>query len=267
MTLRSLAARSAAAASRPSCGALRHTGSGGHPKFARVPSKAAFWSSAVAPARKSDVFRAHLPGKGGVEVDPKKTAVLFIEFQNEFCTEGGKLHDGVKDNMKATGMLDNASRLAKHMRAAGVHVFHAPISFAADQSDNPNPNLGILAGCREGNLFTENTWNSAICDAMKPEAGDVLVKGKKGLSAFPGTDLEEQLLAKGIETIALGGFMANCCVESTMREAYDKGFNVITLTDCVGTTSEEGYKAATEITYTFFSSPMTADEFRALVKA
>merc|ERR1719471_1585864 len=102
---------------------------------------------------------------------------------------------------------------------------------------------------------------------MTPETGDVVVEGKKGLSAFPGTDLEAQLLGKGIETIALGGFMANCCVESTMREAFDKGFNVITLTDCVATTSAEGYKAATEITYTFFSQPMTADEFRAKVKS
>lgn len=211
--------------------------------------------------------RAYLPGKGGVEIDPKKTAVVFIEFQNEFCTDGGKLHDAVKENMKSTDMLNNASSLAKDMRAAAVGVFHAPISFAADHSDNPNKNLGILAGCCKDQLFTEGTWNAEICDAMKPEPGDVIVSGKKGLSAFPGTDLEEQLMAKGIETIALGGFMANCCVESTMREAFDKGFNVVTLTDCVSTTSLEGYKAATEINYPFFSQPMTANEFRAKVQA
>lgn len=211
--------------------------------------------------------RAYLPGKGGVDVDPKKTAVLFIEFQNEFCSEGGKLHDAVKENMKTTDMLNNASSLAKDLRVAGVSIFHAPISFAEDHSDNPNRNLGILAGCCKDKLFIEGTWNAAICDTMKPESGDVVVKGKKGLSAFPGTDLEAQLLEKGIETVALGGFMANCCVESTMREAYDKGFNVITLTDCVSTTSEEGYKAATQTTYTFFSQPMTADEFKKKIKA
>ena len=49
--------------------------------------------------------------------------------------------------------------------------------------------------------------------------------------------------AHNIETIALGGFMANCCVESTMREAFEKGFNVVTLTDCVATTSMAGYRA------------------------
>ena len=97
---------------------------------------------------------------------------------------------------------------------------------------------------------------------MTPKDGDVVVKGKKGLDAFPGTTLEEELKARGIETVALAGFLSNCCVESTMRTAYEKGFNVITLTDCVATTSDEGQKAATTGTYGMFSSPMTSGEFR-----
>ena len=64
---------------------------------------------------------------------------------------------------------------------------------------------------------------------MRPEEGDVVVAGKRGLSAFPRTDLEAHLRAHDIETVALGGFMANCCVESTMREAFERGFNVVTL--------------------------------------
>ena len=77
---------------------------------------------------------------------------------------------------------------------------------------------------------------------MTPKEEDVVVAGKRGLSAFPRTDLESHLRAHDIETIALGGFMANCCVESTMREAFEKGFNVVTLTDCVATTSVAGYR-------------------------
>ena len=97
---------------------------------------------------------------------------------------------------------------------------------------------------------------------MTPKDGDVVVKGKKGLDAFPGTTLEEELKARGIETVALAGFLTNCCAESTMRTAYEKGFNVITLTDCVATTSDEGQKAATTGTYGMFSSPMTSGEFK-----
>lgn len=199
--------------------------------------------------------------KGGTEVVATKTAVLFIEYQNEFTTEGGKLHDAVKGTMG--DMLAKSADLATKARGAGATVIHAPITFKEDASDNPNQGLGILQGCAEGKLFTEGTWNAEFCDAMKPAEGDVIVQGKKGLDAFPGTDLEETLKAKGIETVALGGFLTNCCVESTMRTAYEKGFNVITLTDCCACTSAEGQAAATTGTFGMFSAPMSSDEFSA----
>ena len=138
----------------------------------------------------------------------------------------------------------------------------APISFAPDSSDNPNRHLGILAGCDYDQLFVRGSWGAEINPKMQEAGKDaVMIKGKHALSAFVGTDLEEQLKARGIETIALGGFMANCCVESTMRDAYDRGYNVITLTDCVATTTARGYSSCVEITYPFFSTPMTCESF------
>ena len=102
---------------------------------------------------------------------------------------------------------------------------------------------------------------------MKPVKGDVVVKGKRGLDGFPGTDLESTLVKKKIETVVLSGFLTNCCVESTMRTAYEKGFNTITLTDCCATTSAEGHKSATEGTFGMFSSPMTGEEFLKKINA
>merc|ERR1711948_102849 len=99
---------------------------------------------------------------------------------------------------------------------------------------------------------------------MAPQEGDVVITGKKGLDAFPNTTLEQELRKAGIETVILCGFLTNCCVESTMRTAYEKGFNVVTLTDCTATTSSEGQKAAADPktgTFTMFSQPMTAAEF------
>lgn len=200
--------------------------------------------------------------KGGCELDNSKTAVVFIEFQNEFTSEGGKLHDAVKPCMQENNMLEKSAALAKKAREAGVSVFHTPIMFKADASDNPNKALGILAGCASGSLFTENTWNTEFHESMQPQEGDVVIKGKKGLDAFPGTDLDEQLKAKGIETVVLGGFLTNCCVESTMRTAYEKGYNVITLTDGTATTSAEG-QAVTGGSYGMFSTPMTIAEYEA----
>ena len=65
----------------------------------------------------------------------------------------------------------------------------------------------------------------------------------------------------GITTIALGGFLTDCCVESTMRTGYEKGYNVITLKDCTATLSEEEQRLAVEKNYPMFSRPMNHDEF------
>ena len=102
---------------------------------------------------------------------------------------------------------------------------------------------------------------------MSPVEGDLIVKNKKGLDAFPGTDLEELLVSNGIETVVISGFLTNCCVESTMRTAYEKGFNTITLTDCCATVSNEGHDAAASGTFGMFSTPMTAADFAAKLGA
>jgi ureidoacrylate peracid hydrolase len=87
------------------------------------------------------------------------------------------------------------------------------------------------------------------------------VEGKRGLDAFASTNLDFILRSRGITTIALGGFLTNCCVESTMRTAYEKGYNVITLTDCTATVSEDEQRLAIEKNYPMFSRPVKHEEF------
>jgi nicotinamidase-related amidase len=96
---------------------------------------------------------------------------------------------------------------------------------------------------------------------MQPQEGDLVVEGKRGLCAFSSTNLDFILRGRGIENVALGGFLTNCCVESSMRTAYEKGFNVFTLTDCVAATSEEEQRVAIEKDYPMFSHPVDHNEF------
>merc|ERR1719446_1192201 len=125
--------------------------------------------------------------KGGCKIEPSKTALVCIEFQNEFTTEGGKLFPAVKGVMESTDMLAKTAATATAVRAAGGAVFHAPIEFKADASDNPNRGIGILAGCAKDGLFTEGTAAVEFVEGMKPAEGDVVITGKKGLDAFPNT--------------------------------------------------------------------------------
>eukprot|EP00541_Cyclophora_tenuis_P009903 CAMPEP_0116561582 /NCGR_PEP_ID=MMETSP0397-20121206/11664_1 /TAXON_ID=216820 /ORGANISM="Cyclophora tenuis, Strain ECT3854" /LENGTH=206 /DNA_ID=CAMNT_0004087743 /DNA_START=1438 /DNA_END=2058 /DNA_ORIENTATION=+ len=194
-------------------------------------------------------------------LDPSKTACIFIEFQNEFTTEGGKLHGAVKDCIEATGTVENAAKVMKSAREAGCTIIHCPIMFEKGHNEISKTPYGILAGVKEGEAFTNNEWGSEICDGLKPEDGDLVVKGKSGLCGFHSTNLDFLLRQNNIENVALAGFLTNCCVESTMRSAYERGYRVYTLKDCCGATSVAGQQAAYEYTFGLFSIPTESGEF------
>ncbi len=197
-----------------------------------------------------------------MDVDPKSTAVVLIEYQNDFTTEGGALHGAVKEVMDDTGMLANSQRLVEEARRAGATVVHAPISFAAGYGElgDPDKVYGILKGVVDSNAFVKGSWGAQICDQMSPQAGDIVVEGKRGLDTFATTNLDFVLRSNDIKTVILGGFLTNCCVESTMRTAYERGYDVITLTDCTAATSAEEQTVATARDYPMFSKPMTSSE-------
>ena len=109
--------------------------------------------------------------------------------------------------------------------------------------------------------FRQGTWGAEIVDTLTPAESDIVVEGKRGLDAFASTNLDFILRSRGITNIVLGGFLTNCCVESTMRTAYEKGYNVVTLTDCTATLSDDEQRLAVEKNYPMFSRPMKHDEF------
>ena len=125
---------------------------------------------------------------------------------------------------------------------------------------SPNP-YGILKGVVDSKSFRKGTWGAEIVQDLTPQEEDIVVEGKRGLDTFASTNLDFILRSRGITTIALGGFLTNCCVELTMRTGYEKGFDVVTLKDCTATLSEEEQKLAVEKNYPMFSRPMNYDEF------
>jgi len=196
-----------------------------------------------------------------MSIDPSKTAVVLIEYQNDFASEGGALHGAVAGVMESTSMLDNTRRLVEQARAAGATIVHAPITFKAGYGEIADHPYGILKGVVDSTAFVKGSWGAEIVDELAPQEGDIVVEGKRGLDTFATTNLDFILRARGITTIALGGFLTNCCVESTMRSGYEKGYQVITLADCVAATSEEEHDNAIRFDFPMFSQPMSADEF------
>lgn len=194
-------------------------------------------------------------------IDPSTTAVVLIEYQNDFTSEGGVLHGAVEDSMGKTGMLDNTKRVLAAAREAGATVMHAPITFAEGYNELSSHPYGILKGVVDGNAFVKGSWGAAIVDDVAPADGDIVIEGKRGLDTFASTNLDFILRSKGIQTIVLGGFLTNCCVESTMRSGYENGYKVITLNDCTAATSHEEHDNALAYDFPMFSEPMSSTEF------
>src|SRR3954449_13291543 len=176
--------------------------------------------------------------------DPQRTAVVLIEYQNDFTSEGGALHGAVQTVMDSTGMLDKTRKLVEAARAAGATVVHAPITFAPGYNEISAHPYGILKGVVDSTAFVKGEWGAEIVDSLSPQEGDIVVEGKRGLDTFATTNLDFILRARGIDTIVLAGFLTNCCVESTMRTGYEKGYKVTTLSDCVAATSSDEHENA-----------------------
>ena len=196
----------------------------------------------------------------GLTLDPATTAVVLIEYQYDFTTEGGALHGAVAEVMGTTDMLAKTKAVVSAARAAGATIMHAPITFVAGYHEISSHPYGILKGVVDGNAFVKDSWGAAIVDDLTPQPSDIVIEGKRGLDTFASTNLDFILRSKGITTIVLGGFLTNCCVESTMRTGYENGYRVVTLTDCTAATSTAEHESAIRFDYPMFSLPVSADD-------
>src|SRR6202034_1228093 len=193
-----------------------------------------------------------------MSIDPTTTAVVLIEYQNDFTSDGGVLHPAVTEVMDKTGMLDNTKRVVEAARSAGATIMHAPITFAKGYNEISAHPYGILKGVVDGNAFVKGTWGAAITEELDPQEGDIVVEGKRGLDTFASTNLDFILRNKGITTIVLGGVLTNCCAEATMRTGYENGSEVITLTARAAATSGAEHENAISYDYPMFPKPITA---------
>lgn len=193
--------------------------------------------------------------------DPSTTALLLVEFQNDFAAEGGSLHGAVADVMDRTAMLEHSAATAAAAREAGVTVIHAPLAFDQGHVEIADSSYGILKGVVDSLAFTNETWGVEIIDQMRPEPADVVLTDKRSLDAFSSTNLEFVLESRGIKTLAIAGFLTNVCIESTMRGGYERGYQVIPIVDCMAATSIEEHEMAVKHNFPLFSQPVGHTQF------
>lgn len=201
--------------------------------------------------------------------DPKTTALLCIDFYNDFLSEGGKLWPMVKTIATELKLLDNLRTIVKTSREAGITVFHVPHHRwePGDLQNWKNATPYQLSGM-ERQIFAKGTWGGEFHDDFKVQPGDVVATEHWASSGFPNTDLDIQLKRHGKEKIILVGLLANTCLEATGRIGMELGYHVTLVRDATAARTPEAMHAAMNINGpTYAHAILTTDELIGAMKA
>lgn len=196
-------------------------------------------------------------------IDPAKTAVLLIGFQNDYFAENGILHGVIEANALETGVLKNTLSLLERLRGTEALFINLPILFSSDYHELVNP-AGLLAQIKELGAFCRNTPGGAVSPEILAFGDRILhLEGKTGFNAFLGTDLEASLRDRGIEHVILTGVVTSVCLDSTGRAASEKGLSVTVASDCSAGRSQAEHDFYCENVFPLYAEVKTLAELTA----
>lgn len=202
------------------------------------------------------------PPIGQVEAEPypwpfdgqlasSRTALLCIDWQVDFCGPGGYVDQMGYDLSLTRAGLGPAARVLEVFRRWGALVVHTREGHRPDLSDCP-PNklwrsrrsgagIGDPGPC--GRVLVRGQPGWEIVPEVAPVDGELVVD-KPGKGAFYATDLDLLLRVRGITHLVLTGITTDVCVHTTMREANDRGYECLLVSDCTGATDPTNHEAA-----------------------
>ncbi|QHI98569.1 pyrimidine utilization protein B [Xylophilus rhododendri] len=213
-----------------------------------------------------------------VALQPAQTALIVVDMQNAYATEGGYVDSAGFDISGAKGVIDNIVQAIADARAAGMLVVFLQNGWDAAYVEAGGPGSpnwyksNALKTMRRkpelaGRFLAKGGWDYELIPACQPQPGDIVVP-KTRYSGFFNSTLDSTLRSRGIRSLVFTGIATNVCVESTLRDAFHLEYFSVMLEDA---THELGggaiQKAAVYNVETFFGWVSTVADFRKTVSA
>ena len=182
--------------------------------------------------------------------DPARVALLCIDFQRDFVEPGGFGESLGNDVSRLRSAIEPTRAVLAAFRDRGWIVIHTREGHRPDltdlfpaKRDRGEPSLRIGEEGPMGRLLVRGSAGHEIVPELAPLPGEVVLD-KPGKGSFYATDLETILRARGITHLVVTGVTTEVCVQSTVREANDRGFESLILSDCTGSYFPEFHASA-----------------------
>jgi nicotinamidase-related amidase len=185
--------------------------------------------------------------------DPRRLALVIIDMQRDFIEPGGFGAALGNDVSRLAPAVPGVARLLGAFRERGLTVVHTKECHAGDLSDCPpakrqrgKPGLRIGDLGPMGRILIEGEPGNDFIDSLRPRGGEVVI-AKPGKGAFHATPLQAELETRGITHLLVTGVTTEVCVQTTMREANDRGYECLLVEDATESYFPEFKKATLEM--------------------